>query len=328
MSDLETNLKDVNSRIKMSAEKANRDFKDITLVAVTKEFDTSAIKEAIRLKITDIGETKVQEVIKKQKELGNLSKKVKWHLIGYLQSNKAKDAVKIFDMIHTIDRMKIAKKISNYCIQLKKEIPVLVQVNLSGLTHGIEPENIVDFVNDIRKLDELQVRGLMTIAPYVTDNEKTRPYFSQLRQLTEACHLTDLSMGMTNDFEVAIQEGATMVRIGTALFGQRVQMSKRTPLFETHRKLGAHFIEFAGWEMPVQYTSIIEEHNALRPFKQKLGHKSINSTMIYTHLVEFEAEEYTSRIASTREEKLALIEAGFEFVSCDPDGTQYFRKRK
>ena len=219
MSDVETNLKAVNSRIKMSAEKANRDLKDVTLVAVTKGFDTSVIKEAIRLKITDIGETKVQEAMKKQKELGNLSKKVKWHLIGYLQSNKAKDAVKIFDMIHTIDRMKIAKKISNYCIQLKKEIPVLVQVNLSGLTHGIEQENIVDFVNDIRKLDGLQVRGLMTIAPYVTDNEKTRPYFSQLRQLAEACHLTDLSMGMTNDFEVAIQEGATMVRIGTAIFG-------------------------------------------------------------------------------------------------------------
>lgn len=226
MSDVESNLKDVNSRIKRSAEKANRDFKDVTLVVVTKGFDTSVIKEAIRLKITDIGETKVQEAMKKQKELGNLSKKARWHLIGYLQSNKVKNAVKIFDMIHTIDRMKIAKKISNYCIQIKKEIPVLVQVNLSGLTHGIEPENIVDFVNDIRKLDGLQIRGLMTIAPYVTDNEKTRPYFSQLRQLSEACHLTDLSMGMTNDFEVAIQEGATMVRIGTAIFGQRVLMSK------------------------------------------------------------------------------------------------------
>ena len=128
MRDIETNLKDVNNTIKVASGKVNRNFDDITLVAVTKAFSPSIIKEAIKLKIKDIGEIKVQEAMKKQKELGSLSKKVKWHMLGHIQSNKAKNAVKTFDMIQTIDRIKIAKKISNYCVQLKKEIPVLVQV--------------------------------------------------------------------------------------------------------------------------------------------------------------------------------------------------------
>jgi len=223
MTNIAENLKGVKERIRIAALKVHKSPDDIKLVAVTKGFHSSFIKEAIKLKITDIGETKVQETIKKQKKLGDLSKKVKWHMIGYLQSNKAKDAVKIFDMIHSVDRMKIAKKISDYCILLKKEIPVLVQVNTSGLTHGIDPGNTGEFVNEIRKLDGIQVRGLMTIAPYVADNEETIPYFHQLRELASKCHLKELSMGMTNDFEVAIQEGATMVRIGTAIFGKRVR---------------------------------------------------------------------------------------------------------
>lgn len=221
MRDIETNLKDVNNTIKVASGKVNRNFDDITLVAVTKAFSPSIIKEAIKLNIKDIGEIKVQEAMKKQKELGNLSKKVKWHMLGHIQSNKAKNVVKTFDMIQTIDRMKIAKKISNYCVQLKKEIPVLVQVNLSGSTHGIEPENTIEFVNEIRNLDGIQVKGLMTIAPYITDNEKTRHYFRQLKQLAQACDLKDLSMGMSNDFNIAIEEGATIIRIGTAIFGKR-----------------------------------------------------------------------------------------------------------
>ena len=221
MVDIEANLRAVNNRIKVATGKVNRNFDDITLVAVTKQFDSSIVKEAIRLGIKNIGEIKVQEAMKKQKELGNLSKKVKWHMLGHIQSNKARNAVKTFDMIQTIDRMKIAKKISNYCVQLKKEIPVLVQVNLSGSTHGIEPENTIEFVNEIRNLDGIQVKGLMTIAPYITDNEKNRHYFRQLKQLAQACDLKDLSMGMTNDFNIAIEEGATIVRIGTAIFGKR-----------------------------------------------------------------------------------------------------------
>jgi len=106
---------------------------------------------------------------------------------------------------------------------MKKEMPILVQVNTSGITYGVKPEKIVEFVNELRKLNGVQARGLMTIAPYCTDKEETRPYFRQLKELAEKCFLKELSMGMSNDFEVAIQEGATMVRIGTAIFGERVK---------------------------------------------------------------------------------------------------------
>jgi len=223
MTDIEKNLQDVLYRIKMAAEKVHRDFDDVTLVAVTKDFDVSVIKEAIKLKIKNIGETKVQEAEKKQKELGSLSKKVKWHMIGHIQSNKTKDVAKIFDYVHSVDRIKVAKKISESCVRMKKEMPILVQVNTSGITYGVKPEKIVEFVNELRKLNGVQARGLMTIAPYCTDKEETRPYFRQLKELAEKCFLKELSMGMSNDFEVAIQEGATMVRIGTAIFGERVK---------------------------------------------------------------------------------------------------------
>jgi len=221
MTDVEKNLQDINYRIKMAAEKVHRDFDNVTLVAVTKEFDVPLIREAIKLKIENIGETKVQETEKKQKELGDLSSKVKWHMIGYIQSNKAKDVAKIFDFVHSIDRMKVAEKISKSCVKLKKEMPIFVEVNSSGITHGVKPEKTVDFVNELRKLNGIQVRGLMTIAPYVTNPEEIRIYFRKLRELAEVCNLKNLSMGMSNDFEVAIQEGATIVRIGTAIFGPR-----------------------------------------------------------------------------------------------------------
>jgi len=223
MTNIEENLQDVLYKIKMAAEKVHRDFDDVTLVAVTKDFDISAIKEAIKLGIKDIGETKVQDAEKKQKQVGKLSKKVKWHMIGHIQSNKAKDVAKIFDYVHSVDSMKVAKKISEACVRMKKEIPILVQVNTSGITYGVKSEKIVEFVNELRKLNGIQVRGLMTIAPFCADKEETRPYFRQLKELAEKCFLKELSMGMSNDFEVAIQEGATMVRIGTAIFGERVK---------------------------------------------------------------------------------------------------------
>ena len=221
MTNIKENLQDVNYRIKMAAEKVHRDFDDVSLVAVTKDFSVSMIKEAIKLKIKDIGETKVQETIKKKKELGRLSKKVQWHMIGHIQSNKAKDVAKIFDYVHSIDSIKVAKRINETCVRMKKEMPVLVQINISGITYGIKPEKTLEFVNELRKLNGIQVRGLMTIAPYSADKEETRPYFRQLKELASKCYLKDLSMGMSNDFDVAIQEGATIVRIGTLLFGKR-----------------------------------------------------------------------------------------------------------
>ena len=214
---IEKNLKEVKERITKSALKVYRHPEDIKLIAVTKTFPVDVINKAIDLNIKSIGETKVQEAKKKFEEIGN---KVEWHMIGHLQSNKAKDAVKIFDIIHSIDRMKIAKKVSDKCLELNKNMPVLVQVNLTEDKFGIKPDETVEFVNKIKKLDGIKVDGLMTIAPFV-EPEETRPYFKKLRELSLKCNLKELSMGMSNDFEVAIEEGATMVRIGTAIFGER-----------------------------------------------------------------------------------------------------------
>ncbi len=221
MGDLEKNLQDVLYRIKMAAEKVHRDYDDVTLIAVTKTFDISMIKEVICLGIKNIAETKVQEAEKKQKELGNLSKKVKWHMVGHIQGNKAKDVAKIFDYVHSIADMKVAKKISETCVKMKKEMPVLVQVNTSRLTYGVKPENIVEFVNGLRNLNGIQVRGLMTIAPFCVNKEETRPFFHQLKDLASRCYLKELSMGMSNDYRIALEEGSNLIRIGTGIFGKR-----------------------------------------------------------------------------------------------------------
>ncbi|MCX6822150.1 MAG: YggS family pyridoxal phosphate-dependent enzyme [Candidatus Aenigmarchaeota archaeon] len=220
MTSIEQNLKNVKERIRKSALKVNRNPDEIKLIAVTKTFPVDVISQGIKLGIKSIGETKVQEAIEKKEKLGDVAKKVEWHMIGNVQSNKAKDAAEIFDFIHSIDRMKIARKISESCLQLNKKISVLVQVNTSGITNGIKPEETVDFVNEIKKLEGIKIEGLMTIAPLV-ERERTRPYFRKLKELALNLGLKHLSMGMSNDFEVAIEEGATMIRIGTAIFGKR-----------------------------------------------------------------------------------------------------------
>jgi hypothetical protein len=217
MLNLERNLKDVNEGIKKSALKVNRDPEEIKLIAVTKTFPVDTINQAIDLGINAIGETKIQEAKKKFEKIG---KKVEWHMIGHLQSNKVKDAVEIFDFIHTVDTMKIARKINDKSLELGKIIPVLIQIDSTGDKFGIKPEETVKFVNEIKKLDGIKAEGLMTIAPYV-EPEKTRPYFRNLKELALNLGLRHLSMGMSNDFEVAIEEGATMVRIGTAIFDKR-----------------------------------------------------------------------------------------------------------
>jgi len=214
---IESNLKDVKERIRKAAIKVNRDPDEIKLIAVTKTFPLDFINEAIKLGISSVGETKLQEAKKKFEEIG---KKVEWHMIGHLQSNKVKEAVEIFDFIHTVDRMKIARKISDRCLELNKKMSILVQIDSTGDKFGIKPEETIEFVNEIKKLDGIKVEGLMTIAPYI-EPEKTRPYFKNLKELSLICKLKHLSMGMSNDFEVAIEEGATMVRIGTAIFGKR-----------------------------------------------------------------------------------------------------------
>lgn len=163
MTSIEQNIKTVKEKIKNSALKVNRSPDGIKLIAVTKTFPVDVINQAINSGIKSIGETKVQEAKKKFEEIG---KKVEWHLIGHLQSNKVKDAVEIFDMIHSVDRMKIARKINDKCVELNKKMPVLLQINLTGDKFGIKPEETVNFVDDIKKLNGIKLEGLMTIAPY------------------------------------------------------------------------------------------------------------------------------------------------------------------
>jgi hypothetical protein len=195
------------------------------LVAVSKTVETDRVREAIEAGVTILGENYVQEAQKKIEEIG---KSVSWHFIGHLQSNKAKVAVRLFDAIHSMDSVALAEELNRRAQQTNQKIPVMIEVNLSGETtkFGTEEEKVTTLAQGVLKLDHLFLEGLMTMPPYFDDPEMSRPYFVQLRELKErlvkgGIPLKDLSMGMSNDFEIAIQEGATYVRVGTAIFGVR-----------------------------------------------------------------------------------------------------------
>lgn len=222
-------LKRVQDRITETALACGRDPKTVKLVAVSKTVTVDRVLAAIRAGVTDLGENYVQEAREKIEALGQQT--VSWHFIGHLQSNKAKYVVKLFDLIHSVDSFKLAKELDKRARAIGKVQEVLVQVNISGeaTKSGIETEQAVALVRQMAPLDNLAICGLMTMPPYFNSPEKVRPYFRALKDLqnlirTEAIsdvHMAELSMGMTGDFEAAIQEGATLVRIGTAIFGER-----------------------------------------------------------------------------------------------------------
>jgi len=226
MGTVKDNLETINKKIKEAALKVNRDPQEIKLVAVTKTATLEQIKEAINEGVKIIGENKVQEAKKKYQVL---TTEVKWHLIGHLQTNKVKYAVEIFDLIHSVDSIKLAKEIDNRSVQFKKTIDVLIEVNISGeeTKYGYNPEKVEAFLKEISEFSGIRVRGLMTIAPISKNKEEVRPYFRRLRELSERIRdkniknikMDYLSMGMTDDFEIAIEEGANMVRIGRGIFG-------------------------------------------------------------------------------------------------------------
>lgn len=226
MGTVKDNLETINKKIKEAALKVNRDPQEIKLVAVTKTATLEQIKEAINEGVKIIGENKVQEAKKKYQVL---TTEVKWHLIGHLQTNKVKYAVEIFDLIHSVDSIKLAKEIDNRSVQFKKTIDVLIEVNISGeeTKYGYNPEKVEAFLKEISEFSAIRVRGLMTIAPISKNKEEVRPYFRRLRELSERIRdkniknikMDYLSMGMTDDFEIAIEEGANMVRIGRGIFG-------------------------------------------------------------------------------------------------------------
>jgi PLP dependent protein len=225
MGTVKDNLETINKKIKEAALKVNRDPQEIKLVAVTKTATLEQIKEAINEGVKIIGENKVQEATEKYQVL---TTEVKWHLIGHLQTNKVKYAVEIFDLIHSVDSIKLAKEIDNRSVQFKKIIDVLIEVNISGeeTKYGYNPEKVEAFLKEISEFSGIRVRGLMTIAPISKNKEEVRPYFRRLRELSERIRdkniknikMDYLSMGMTDDFEIAIEEGANMVRIGRGIF--------------------------------------------------------------------------------------------------------------
>jgi len=223
------NLARVKERIQKALVRAGRENEEVKIVAVSKTKPPELIRYAIESGIKDIGENRVQEAIPKIEAVGK--DKVVWHLVGHLQTNKAKKAVCYFDMIQSVDSVKIARKISSYSEEEGKQIPVLVEVNISGEStkFGIAPEKVKDFVGEISCLRGIKVKGLMTIGPLTYDRGAVRRAFRKMfgifddlrRDRIEGVEMEILSMGMTDDFEVAVEEGTTMVRIGRAIFGER-----------------------------------------------------------------------------------------------------------
>jgi pyridoxal phosphate enzyme (YggS family) len=222
-------LQNVKNRIQTVARACGRDPETVRLVAVSKTVPINRVRQAIEAGATILGENYVQEARTKFNDLATYP--VSWHFIGHLQSNKAKYAVRLFDLIHSVDTLKLARELDKQSHKIKKIQEVLIQVNISeeASKSGVNVKDMYNLLKDISLLENVSVKGLMTMPPYFNAPEKVRPYFAALRGLRDRLEqqdllnmrLSELSMGMTGDFEVAIQEGATLVRIGTAIFGKR-----------------------------------------------------------------------------------------------------------
>ena len=211
--EIRANIAALESRIAAACARAKRARSEVTLVAVSKTFPASDIDFAIEAGMTDVGENKVQEARDKKP---NVTRNARWHLIGHLQSNKVKDAVRVFDVIHTIDSIELAEKIARAGVGQAFQPVLLLQVNIGREPQksGVDPSEVAALAQRI------PLRGLMAIPP-VGSADEMRPYFRELRALRDDCKLKELSIGMTDDFEVAIEEGATIIRVGRAIFGDR-----------------------------------------------------------------------------------------------------------
>lgn len=217
------NLENVRKRIARAAERSGRSPEDIRLVAVTKTVSVEAIREAIAAGVTDVGENYVQDALPKWQEIGD---KVRWHFIGHLQSNKAKQAVKMFSLIQSVDSIKLAEEIGKRAKDIGLCAEVLIEVNLAkeASKFGVAPEDAAEFAKEVSRVTGVKLVGLMGMAPFVDNPETVRPYFARLKKIWDELPEEQriwLSMGMSSDFETAIEEGSNMVRIGTAIFGPR-----------------------------------------------------------------------------------------------------------
>jgi len=222
-------LENIKNRINKSAIRCGRDPSNIHLVAVSKTIPANRVKDAVDAGVDILGESYVQEARDKFNVLSMYP--VSWHFIGHLQSNKARYAVRLFDLIHSVDTLKLARELNKHAKKVNKIQNILIQINVGkeASKSGADIENVTHLIHDVTQLENLSVKGLMTMPPYFTDPEKVRPYFFALRSLRDQIQkalsgvvLDELSMGMSGDFEVAIEEGATYVRIGTAIFGERI----------------------------------------------------------------------------------------------------------
>jgi hypothetical protein len=225
---LQDNLDSIRQRISAACARAGRAADSVTLLAVSKSHPPETIMAAADCGQIFFGENKVQEA---KAKIPLCPGKLRWHFIGHLQSNKVRDAVELFEMIHSVDSLNLAREISKRCELAAKTLPVLLEVNLAGEASkfGYQPEQLLADLKDLNQLPRIEIHGLMTVPPWSPDAENSRIYFRQLRELKLQCEeilgapLPHLSMGMSGDFEVAIEEGATIVRIGTALFGPRAK---------------------------------------------------------------------------------------------------------
>ena len=228
---LASRLAAVQARIAAAAQRCGRAAEEVKLIAISKTHPASAIKKLVEFGAVDIGENRVQEAEGKIAEVGR--DVARWHLVGHLQANKARRAVSLFDVIHSIDSVDLARRLDRLCVEEGREkLAVLIQVDLGHeeTKSGIDESELTHLVESLGPLSRLDLNGLMTLPPFFDDPEQSRPFFRRLRELRDelaaggafAGGKGELSMGMTNDFEVAIEEGATMVRVGTAIFGERV----------------------------------------------------------------------------------------------------------
>lgn len=225
---LEENLSKVKDKIRIASEKSGRSSNDIRLIAVTKTVDKDIIKAAISLGITDIGENRVQEIREKYDYIGN---NVNWHMIGHLQTNKVKYIIDKVKLIHSLDRISLAKELNKRAKQSNIIVNALIQVNVAEeeTKYGLKVAEVLPFIRSIENLENIRIKGLMTIAPYAENPEDVRFVFRGLRELFQEIKKNNyknvsmeyLSMGMTNDYQIAIEEGSNMVRIGTGIFGER-----------------------------------------------------------------------------------------------------------
>ncbi len=229
MESIQQNFETIKQTIEAKAQECGRDPEGIRIIAVSKTRSAQTVKDAVNAGVEIFGENYIQEAVQKIEALEN--RPVSWHFIGHLQSNKAKHAVPAFDLIHTVDRIKLAKEINRQAEKNGKIQEILIQVNIAGedTKSGTDKQNVLSLAKETGQMTHLSVKGLMCMPPFFDEPEKARPYFRELGELKEQINkagisgvfLTELSMGMSGDYEVAVEEGATLVRIGTNIFGKR-----------------------------------------------------------------------------------------------------------